>query len=636
MRNRVRLLAIMLASVPVGVTRAAEARRQPDNLVNVSWGDQIMVATGDARLDTPERIRRAMQAWRQDHDGRTVLWRMSSEYIERFYEKRRTFIRSYYDKVAEISARFSPSAYARQVARQNGQQFLLYMTVFDHGAPETELYGGSVPFPWQDRFTIAHPEFQEVDRQGNPHWGVLEMAWPQSRHLMVDRIRQFVAEHDADGVYVCTRTHSLPAKHADQYGFGPPVVEEYRRQYGIDIRQDPRFDCTGPHYDPHNETVENWRRLRGGYVVEFYRELRAALPGKQIYTGIPRGRYAGPPFGNRYLDWESLVRRKLIDGLVIGVYAGKGLHPPLYVPHARIGYLSSEDDRIGIPDIHKAVHEVYGPLCREHGVRLFVNGYCGLRERRWLAAEPALAGFMINTPSSQASVVIPHRDAMCFPGGKGTIEAWLRLDRMPRDADGWPRVLSKYDHQDAGRHRGWEWIVMPDGRFRFRVNLQAVAGSSAAQEFSVDSRAPLPVGRWLHLATVFDLPRRQLRLYLAGRLDQTKPIPAWPIHMNRDQDLYLGRYGGSDSHRFPGRIDELRLTADALEFSVPPGRPYTGNEIGTEFLYHFDRLLHESSLLEERGLARADARLLGSPAGVFADGPSPGFGRSLQLIDSRE
>ena len=45
---------------------------------------------------------------------------------------------------------------------------------------------------------------------------------------------------------------------------------------------------------PHSgdEFVEAWRRLRGEYLVQFYRELRAAIPkDKSIYAGIPRGRY---------------------------------------------------------------------------------------------------------------------------------------------------------------------------------------------------------------------------------------------------------------------------------------------------------------------------------------------------------
>lgn len=634
---RVMPIIAQLAVACASLVQAADSSlaRKPENLVNVSWGDQIMVASGDAQLDTPEKISRAMTAWRESHQGHTVLWRMAATYIDRYYEKRLSseFIKSYYRKVVEVSKQFEPISLARRLARQNGQKFLLYMTVFDHGGPTTELYGGVTPFPWQDRFTIAHPEYQEVDRLGNPHWGVLEMAYPECRQLMVDRIKRFMEEFDADGVYVCTRTHSLPAKHADQFGFGKPIVDECRRVLGIDILHDPRFDYTSPKFEPKCDAVEKWRQIRGRYVVEFYRELRAALAGKTIYTGIPRGRYAGPPYGNRYLAWEPLVEQRLIDGLVIRVYAGKGLHPPLYVPHAQIGYLSSEDDGIDIPDIPTAIRELYGPLCREHNVKLFIYGSYGPREQRGFAAEPLLTGYMINTPNSKASAVVPHQDVMCFPGGKGTIDAWIRLSRRLRGVDGSPRVLSKYDHEDADQLRGWEWIITPDGRFRFRVQQEPASPTAPGNEVAVESREVLPVGRWTHVATVYDLPKREVRLYLDGRLDAKRTIPARPIRMNRKQDLFVGRYGGTDSHRFPGAIDEVRFTADALVFASPPSKPYSGREPHIELLYHFDELCGQSVFGEAHDLPNSALQLIGSPNGVLTTGPRPEFGHAFNLAE---
>ncbi len=103
-----------------------------------------------------------------------------------------------------------------------------------------------------------------------------------------------------------------------------------------------RFDYHSKDFDSNNDLVEAWRKLRGEYVVQFYRELRQAIPkDKTIYTGLPRGRYLGPPYGNLYLDWESLIKEKLVDGIVLHVTSTM-LHTPLYVPHRQIGYLSSE------------------------------------------------------------------------------------------------------------------------------------------------------------------------------------------------------------------------------------------------------------------------------------------------------
>ena len=46
-----------------------------ENLVNISWGDNIMVGSGISKLDTPEKIRISMRSWLDPYDGKTILWR---------------------------------------------------------------------------------------------------------------------------------------------------------------------------------------------------------------------------------------------------------------------------------------------------------------------------------------------------------------------------------------------------------------------------------------------------------------------------------------------------------------------------------------------------------------------------------
>jgi Concanavalin A-like lectin/glucanases superfamily len=626
-------ITFMAAGPTRGEEPAPDLDRQVENLINVSWGDQIMVARGDAQLDTPEKVRRAVRSWLEDNDGRTILWRMSSIYMKRFYERRQSgaFAEAYLKKVAEVEKVFDPPVLAREEARKNGQQFLLYLTIYDHGAPLTDLYGGVTPFPFQDRYTIEHPEIQAVDREGNYHNGVLEMAYPESRKLMVDRIVSFVEELDADGAYVCTRTHSLPALHADQFGFGRPIVDEYQKRYGIDILTDPRFDYKSEDFDSNDPAVEKWRRLRGAYLIRFYRELREALPGKVIYTGIPRGRYIGPPYGNMYLDWESLVQEDLVDGIVLGVYAGKQLHPPLYVPHDQIGYLSSEDDDINIPSVEDAVRDVYGPLCQEYGVKLFYySAAFGSLERRRLRELPGLRGFMLVTPASVPGRGVIASDRPLLPGnGAMTVEAFIYVNSLPESHQGTPRILSKYSHYEGDRHRGWEWIMTKDGHFQFRVN-QVSDRKGMGGDITVESSQPLPVRSWVHLATVYDMPQKEVRLYVDGRLDQTRRIKAFPIRPTPGQDLYLGRYGGQDSHQFDGRIDELRITADALTFTSPPTRPYLGDEPHTIGLYHFNEIGPTFVVINAADPLRLPLKVIGGGDGLLVDSV-PGFGRAFDM-----
>src|SRR5690606_27586255 len=101
----------------------------------------------------------------------------------------------------------------------------------------------------------------------------------------------------------------------------------------------------------------------------------------------------------------------------------------------------------------------------------------------------------------------------------------------------------------------------------------------------------------LHVATVYDKENAELRLYLDGQVIAQRAITPLPIRINRDQELYLGRYGGADAHRFPGMIDELRIVGEAIDFTGRPEKPYLGTEAHTVALYHFDGANEESRLI---------------------------------------
>ncbi|WP_432799578.1 LamG-like jellyroll fold domain-containing protein [Poriferisphaera sp. WC338] len=631
--NFIFLLWFCVAPSTFGENLEEHRNHSVENLINVSWGDQIMIARGDAQLDTPDRVKRSVKSWLDNYDGKTVLWRMSAISMKRFFERRQSgdFTKTYLKKVEKVEKIFSPATVARKEARKNGQNFLLYMTIFDHGAPLTDLYGGNTPFPFQDRYVIEHPDIQAVDLEGNYHNGVLEMAHPEARKLMINRIVSFVEEFDSDGVYICSRTHSLPALHADQFGFGKPIVDEYQQRYGVNILQDSRFNYKSRDYRSNDPAVEKWRRLRGEYLVQFYRELREALPNKIIYTGIPRGRYLGPPYGNLYLDWETLVQESLVDGLVLGAYSGKQLHPPLYKPHNQIGYQSSEDDSLNIPSVEEAMEEVYGPLCQQYNVKLFYNSAAyGSLEKKRLKNLEALNGFMLVTPAS-----VPGRGAITFDGPmlrknrEMTIEAFIYVNKMPDSHQGTPRILSKYSHYEGDLHRGWEWIVDADGRFRYRVNLANDQLGMQGDQV-VKSQEPLQLRRWIHVATVFDMPQREIRLYLDGKLDQTQRIAACPIRVTAEQDLHLGRYGGSDSNQFDGMIDELRIVERALKFKRVPTRPYRGDEPGTVCLYHFDKIGPTFNVTNAADPQQFPIKVIGGGDSLLVDSVS-GFGRAFDM-----
>jgi hypothetical protein len=211
-----------------------------------------------------------------------------------------------------------------------------------------------------------------------------------------------------------------------------------------------------------------------------------------------------------------------------------------------------------------------------------------------------------------------------------TVEAFVYVVRPPF-GHAWERILSKYNHVGGHSRRGWEWIVLSDGRFQFRVN-QAEPGAKGVQgDRTLNSRNHLPSEQWVHIATVFDRPNQRMRLFVDGKLEVERKTLDAPIRCTPDQDLILGAYGdGSVTSEFHGKLDELRFTAAALEFGAPPAKPYTGREPDTVALYHFDQLVDGTTMPNGAAATPLQSRM-SFPAGDRLGESTPGFGRALRM-----
>lgn len=576
------LAAIAFFAPPVN---AQTTRRgsPPENLIQVSWGDQIIVAHGDTALDTPDKIRRAVDGWKRHNDAGTILWRGSSYELERYFKWNKSNIPAYESRVATIVARGDPIAVAKSRAHENGQKLFMYLTFQDHGAPPTERYGDG-PFPWQDRLTVEHPELQTVDLRGTYHHGVLEFAYPEARKAIIDRLKSLVDEFKVDGLYLCSRTHSPAALHADQFGFSPPIVAEMKRRFDIDIQADPRFDYRSPSYSPNDPRLENWRKVRGEGWTQFYRELRAAMGDKPIYAGIPRGRYFGPPYGNVYLDWETFLKERLVDGLVLKVNTGRSISGKSRTPHAEFGYRSSEDDELNVPTMEQSA-ATYGPAAKATGVKLFYNStFYAPRQLARLDALPDLDGLMLWSPSREANRGrIPHDDAFNAPGGAMTIamNLWLS-DPRPH---GFQRVLSKNDG-DVDATKGWEVIVLGDGKLQFKV-AQRDGTTGDVGEVSINTAEALPTKRWVTAACTFDRATQRLAISIDGKTVGERTVPDRPLNVNPEQPVCVGYNGGWTWHPFDGQIDDLRFivsaSADATPFAVYRFDALDGGHVANAF-----------------------------------------------------
>jgi hypothetical protein len=123
-------------------------------------------------------------------------------------------------------------------------------------------------------------------------------AYHEVRRYWLDMIRQFIG-YGVDGVELRCACH-LDTTDWNAYGFNQPVVDAYKRRYGVDIR---------------NETLDiaKWRKLRGEYYTLFYREAQKLLhqTGKIMQVDVGNENYADPALPqmlNIHADWKAWLK----------------------------------------------------------------------------------------------------------------------------------------------------------------------------------------------------------------------------------------------------------------------------------------------------------------------------------------
>lgn len=350
------------------------------NVVSVSWGDHLVFGDGERRLATPDDLSRRMAVWRDELGADSLHWREngSYEHLGRLFVGRghRTRIPEdnvvKWDEVGEVSAR----------ARAAGLSSWLYVAPLSEGWPlppraeraasyHNEWHGRDVA--WQSHFSRANPEFAEVDRTGLvPQWGVLSMAYPEVRAHFRERFVGLLDGRDIDGMFVCLRSESKPAEHGDQFGFGEPVRSDFQRLHGRDILHED-FD------------VQAWRDLRGSYLTQFLRELRADLAARGVKLGVgcARGDVLGPPFGNATLDWRGWVAEGLVDRLVVDQDSSHcpSLWIRLWPMHSGYAYRQNYLDGVAMPPLEEHLRDVYAPVMAAGRTQLFVA-------RQWRERDP--------------------------------------------------------------------------------------------------------------------------------------------------------------------------------------------------------------------------------------------------------
>lgn len=276
----------------------------------------------------------------------------SAEEIDRLAERNRGWLARYR---AALEMYNPPEVFIR-AGHERGMRVVIWIDIYDDGYPG-----------FHSKFLDENPHCHWTARDGSHFRGVMQYAWPEARQFRVRQARELL-DLGADGIHLSTSAHSrhLPGVQQDDfYGFGAPIVEEYRRRTGVDIRNTDEFDR------------ELWHRIKGEFVNQLYRDLADLCHSRdaELWIGLQLGEHvhlaANPYFGDnvvaRYANlWRPLVTEGIADAINVGDYEvlASADHP----------YWLAKPSVPADADLYAFGARQYGPLCREHDVKLYLFG----------------------------------------------------------------------------------------------------------------------------------------------------------------------------------------------------------------------------------------------------------------------
>jgi hypothetical protein len=189
------------------------------NIASVSWTDHLVFGEGDGKLDTPDKVRRRILAWRNELDAGALHWRLMRARIPGRFSAARGY--QHPSLTAARNLTWDDLAIVPNLAHEAGLQAWLYVSLFDEGWPlgsarsraishHNPMHGQHVA--WQSDLTRNHPEWVVVDRSGRTRqWGVVSLAYREARRAFSRRWTRLMAPTAFDGLLICLRSQSRRA-----------------------------------------------------------------------------------------------------------------------------------------------------------------------------------------------------------------------------------------------------------------------------------------------------------------------------------------------------------------------------------------------------------------------------------------
>lgn len=186
----------------------------------------------------------------------------------------------------------------------------------------------------RSRFSKEHPQFRWRHRDGRDYHSQLSFAYPEVREYKLAILAELLRNYSIDGLFLdWIRTGDVrdnpqtDDSGVADYGYEPPLLDEFKRQFNLDPRKIPNGD-------------ERWCRLRAAPQTEFMRMARK-LVSKQKRP-VPLAVMVGHPWSYRgalnridgnlrgyLLDITAWAREGLMDAIVPAGYYRDGGTPEL-------------------------------------------------------------------------------------------------------------------------------------------------------------------------------------------------------------------------------------------------------------------------------------------------------------------
>ena len=322
------MLWLSCVLVVCSLTGRAAPPKAPPVDVFLSAGDSWWFGTW-LPVDSAGSIHDSVQMWNDVLNVKRIYWRGEQEEMMIDYGLIREQNLEYAEFFNSWERHLMKDEHLNQKlvteAHGHGMEVYLWAPLFDYGGPADN--GGCKEYPYygQLNLTLQHPEWMPIDRYGvRAQNGPIELAYPAARRALIEMYLHYLERDHLDGVTFFTYCENYGLRFEDEFGFSQPIVDEYRRRYGVDIRtQD---------FDRHL-----WHYLRGEYATQFLRELKAELKKRGMKLGVrlnPRepnqtDRWNVPAYiltsGRIYLDWERWVREGIVDELNVSASAPRVL-----------------------------------------------------------------------------------------------------------------------------------------------------------------------------------------------------------------------------------------------------------------------------------------------------------------------